>query len=126
MYPVFFLLYLFFLPGFSGDAKRLNVLLTRAKSALVVVGHQQTLEQCDIWKGWLDQSEVLRFSGFEEFKVALMPDNGPAKPGEAVAHVRDGGGRCDGRGRSRGRGEAGRLGCGAWRGFSGRGRFAPR
>ncbi|XP_057317089.1 uncharacterized protein LOC130662285 [Hydractinia symbiolongicarpus] len=40
--------------GFSDDKKRLNVLLTRAKRGLIVIGHRDTLSTSYIWKGWID------------------------------------------------------------------------
>jgi len=39
--------------GYSDDRRRLNVLLTRAKRGLLVVGHSTTLETSDIWKNWI-------------------------------------------------------------------------
>ncbi len=31
----------------------MNVMLTRAKRGLVIVGHMTTLEHCQIWRDWL-------------------------------------------------------------------------
>lgn len=39
--------------GFLDDAKRMNVLLTRARRGLIVVGNRSTLSCCDMWKKWI-------------------------------------------------------------------------
>ena len=40
--------------GFLADTRRVNVMLTRAKRGLIIVGHMKTLQQDEIiWKGWL-------------------------------------------------------------------------
>ena len=39
--------------GFSGDKNRINVLLTRAKRALCVVGSKKTLMISPVWAKWL-------------------------------------------------------------------------
>ena len=46
-------------PGYSEDPRRVNVLLTRAKVGLVVVGHRQTLATSPLWQAWLDQAPRL-------------------------------------------------------------------
>jgi len=40
--------------GFCDDARRINVLLTRARRGLVVVGDRDTLMRSRIWRGWLE------------------------------------------------------------------------
>lgn len=40
--------------GFLSDWRRFNVSMTRAKHALIVVGHQATLQNDPIWKTWLE------------------------------------------------------------------------
>lgn len=45
--------------GFLGDSRRANVMLTRARRSLVVVGHEETLlrsslsQRNGIWPAWL-------------------------------------------------------------------------
>jgi hypothetical protein len=40
--------------GFLADTRRVNVMLTRAKRGLIIVGHMKTLQQDEIvWKEWL-------------------------------------------------------------------------
>lgn len=40
--------------GFCDDARRINVLLTRARRGLVVVGDHDTLMRSRIWRAWLE------------------------------------------------------------------------
>eukprot|EP00978_Attheya_sp_CCMP212_P042523 scaffold260436_cov51-Attheya_sp.AAC.1 len=42
--------------GFCDDEKRVNVLLTRAKRGLVVLGHRSTLERSLVWSKWLQEA----------------------------------------------------------------------
>ncbi|KAH3869363.1 uncharacterized protein LOC127868002 isoform X1 [Dreissena polymorpha] len=44
--------------GFAGDPNRINVLLTRAKRALVIVGSKKTLNNSALWSKWIDQAPV--------------------------------------------------------------------
>mmetsp|Transcript_22405 Transcript_22405/g.54251 ORF Transcript_22405/g.54251 Transcript_22405/m.54251 type:complete len:481 (-) Transcript_22405:97-1539(-) len=46
--------------GFCDDERRINVLLTRAKCGLVVIGDRQTLKKSSIWNKWINTAE---FSG---------------------------------------------------------------
>ena len=48
--------------GFSDDRNRINVLLTRAKRGLIVVGNERTLNTSDVWKAWLRQAPRLNLS----------------------------------------------------------------
>jgi len=48
--------------GFLDDPHRMNVLLTRARRGLVVVGNRDTLESNELWKSWIeyaDQHEMI-------------------------------------------------------------------
>lgn len=45
--------------GFLDDARRLNVALTRAKSGLIVVGHEETLRSDVLWAKLLDNLKKL-------------------------------------------------------------------
>jgi len=40
--------------GFLDDPHRMNVLLTRARRGLVVVGNRDTLASDELWKSWID------------------------------------------------------------------------
>lgn len=40
--------------GFLDDPNRMNVLLTRAKRALIVIGNRDTLESNKLWKDWIE------------------------------------------------------------------------
>jgi len=40
--------------GFLADWRRLNVMLTRARSGLIVVGHRATLRQDPTWRLWIE------------------------------------------------------------------------
>ena len=42
--------------GFLSDQRRLNVVLTRAIRALVVVGHKDTLCSSSLWAQWISQA----------------------------------------------------------------------
>jgi len=43
--------------GFLDDPHRMNVLLTRARRGLVVVGNRDTLASDELWKRWIDYAE---------------------------------------------------------------------
>ena len=42
--------------GFSEDRNRLNVLFTRAKRALIIIGNKDTLRTSETWRKWLNDS----------------------------------------------------------------------
>lgn len=45
--------------GFLDDRNRMNVLLTRAKRALIVIGNRATLESNEhLWKKWIEYMET--------------------------------------------------------------------
>ena len=48
--------------GFLDDAKRMNVLLTRARRGMIVIGNKQTLQKCDLWKKWIEWVEENKLS----------------------------------------------------------------
>lgn len=43
--------------GFLDDEKRMNVLLTRARRGMIVIGNKKTLGKCELWKKWIDWVE---------------------------------------------------------------------
>lgn len=43
--------------GFLDDAKRMNVLLTRARRGLIVIGNRRTLSHCEMWKKWIQWAD---------------------------------------------------------------------
>ena len=42
--------------GFSDQPERVNVLLTRAKFGLIVIGHEKTLNTSQLWSNWLKEA----------------------------------------------------------------------
>ena len=48
--------------GFSGDANRINVLLTRSKRGLIIIGNRRTIEAAPIWEKWLSNVTTLDLS----------------------------------------------------------------
>lgn len=59
--------------GFTGERNRLNVLFTRAKRGLIVIGDEGTLCKCEIWRKWLDSTPKLAKSEVQ------IPEDKPAK-----------------------------------------------
>ena len=43
--------------GFLDDEKRMNVLLTRARRGMIVIGNKKTLGKCVLWNMWIDWVE---------------------------------------------------------------------
>lgn len=43
--------------GFLDDEKRMNVLLTRARRGMIVIGNKKTLGKCDLWNKWIEWVE---------------------------------------------------------------------
>jgi superfamily I DNA and/or RNA helicase len=43
--------------GFCDDARRINVLLTRAKRGFVAVGDRKTLMRSGIWREWIEMAD---------------------------------------------------------------------
>ena len=72
---------LIFHPGYSDDPRRLNVLLTRARIGLVVVGHRKTLESSPLWQRWLDQAPTLPLTEVENIKKG--PSNKSSRGGSS-------------------------------------------
>ena len=48
--------------GFLDDEKRMNVLLTRARRGMIVIGNKRTLEKSDLWKKWIQWVEENKLS----------------------------------------------------------------
>ena len=42
--------------GFTDDPARVNVLLTRARNGLIIVGNKNTLLHSNLWKAWINQA----------------------------------------------------------------------
>lgn len=42
--------------GFLTNQQRMNVLLTRAKCAMIIFGNKQTLRSNDLWREWIDHA----------------------------------------------------------------------
>ena len=64
--------------GFSDDPNRLNVLLTRCKKGLIVVGHKDTLNTCDIWANWIKNADCvddIKIENVEEKKDEKQKKN---------------------------------------------------
>ena len=51
--------------GFSDDRNRINVLLTRAKRGLIIVGNEHTLKSSEIWKEWLKHAPKLDYRSID-------------------------------------------------------------
>ena len=43
--------------GFLDDGKRMNVLLTRARRGMIVIGNKKTFGKCALWNKWIDWVE---------------------------------------------------------------------
>ncbi|XP_052769817.1 uncharacterized protein LOC128209691 [Mya arenaria] len=52
--------------GFCGDMNRMNVLLTRAKRGLIIIGNANTLQNSEIWHQWLAHAPTLDVSKLEK------------------------------------------------------------
>lgn len=52
--------------GFSDQRERVNVLLTRAKFGMVVIGHEETLKTSDLWSKWLEGSPKVTEDALEQ------------------------------------------------------------
>ena len=59
----------------------MNVLLSRAKAGLVIVGHSETLQTSDLWSRWLEQAPALKS---EELKMKKKETNVVKKPGKQL------------------------------------------
>jgi hypothetical protein len=89
--------------GFLADAKRINVLLTRARAALVVIGCRQCLECSDVWASWLLQAPRLGHDTVQAYlsRVKKSSEKGPrgdaglarSRGGTGLASARGGAGQ---------------------------------
>ena len=103
---------------------RMNVMLTRAKRGLIVVGHRDTLEKenCELWNQWVKHIK----------ENNLITDCGPGLSGGAEGCPPQGGGDHAGKGRNNqggGGSQPRRGGAGPWGrggGHPGRGGTGPR
>eukprot|EP00092_Neocalanus_flemingeri_P027073 GFUD01029359.1.p1 GENE.GFUD01029359.1~~GFUD01029359.1.p1 ORF type:complete len:1934 (+),score=582.76 GFUD01029359.1:141-5942(+) len=71
--------------GYSDDPRRLNVLLTRARRALIIVGHRTTLTTSSLWSEWLAQAPALQLKDLVDTKGRSKEKKGEARgrPGSA-------------------------------------------
>jgi len=82
--------------GFLHDWRRINVMLTRAKRGLIIIGNRETLQTDIYWKSWLKwasthgciQGESARGSWTQlcliEDEWVIKPQDIPVKPTESV------------------------------------------
>ena len=88
---------------------RMNVMLTRAKRGLIVIGHGATLrrEKCDLWNQWMKHVT----------QNNLITDFRPPQPGNQSSESARGGAEIGARrgGRGRGRASGGRGSSGQYR-----------
>ena len=65
--------------GFLCDEKRLNVMLTRARCGLLVVGNMKLLSQDSMWKKWLEwvaqNKYIVTVDDFNNEKLPNKTDN---------------------------------------------------
>lgn len=64
--------------GFLDDDKRMNVLLTRARRGMIVIGNKRTLEKCELWKKWIewiDENKLTRDCPQENVTESPSPTN---------------------------------------------------
>jgi len=53
----------------------MNVMLSRAKAGLVIIGHRDTLQTSDMWSRWLDQAPVLESEDLNIKKHVVKKSN---------------------------------------------------
>lgn len=51
--------------GFSEDRNRLNVLFTRAKRALIIIGNKETIRTAETWRKWLNDAPEISSKDLE-------------------------------------------------------------
>jgi AAA domain len=59
--------------GFLREWQRLNVAITRAKYAVWIVGHAETLATDPEWKNLIDFSKEKRFAQFDSIEIDVYP-----------------------------------------------------
>lgn len=114
--------------GFTDDRYRMNVLLTRAKYALVGIGCSWTLRHSELWNEWLDELEAVgKVSALDEVKDtsgaprAQTDDRRRGRPGSEQRRVRSSNATSGGSNASSSSSQRGRAGMKQRRGGGARG-----
>lgn len=75
--------------GFLRNEKRLNVILTRAQSLLIIVGNPETLQQDRLWKSFIHFCHINHVFVGEPFNLRSMADEDEQKVGEMSTQLKN-------------------------------------